>query len=96
MVPSKISWARRILLMRDTDIRKWAANHRAAAERERAEMSRHRLAPGDAFAAALALLVLDETLNGSPFDRADPVSLREDEELRAAWAKLRKRWPRGR
>jgi hypothetical protein len=63
------------------DIRKWAANHRAAAAREAAELRAHPLAPAEAFASALALLRYDESLNGSPFERNDPVSAREDREM---------------
>ncbi len=59
-------------------------------------MRERSLTPSEAFAAALSLLVLHEKLNSSPFERADPVSEREDTEARAAWAKLRVRWPRGR
>jgi hypothetical protein len=78
------------------DIRKWAENHRAAAEREAAELRGRPLSSADAFASALALLRYDESLNGSPFGRVDPVSAREDQEMWEAWAKLRARWPRGR
>jgi hypothetical protein len=77
------------------DIRKWDANFRAAAEIERADAAAHPLTPQQAFAAAMELLNLDEQLNGSPFERFDPVSEREDEEAREAWVKLRARWPRG-
>lgn len=48
----------------------------------------------EAFASALALLVFDERINGSPFDRYDPVSAREDEKMWNAWARLRQRWRR--
>ena len=78
------------------DIQRWAANHRAAAAREAAELRQHPLTPAEAFASALALLRYDESMNGSPFERADPVSAREDHEMWEAWAKLRARWPRGR
>jgi hypothetical protein len=60
------------------------------------EARRHRLNPADAFASALALLVFDELQNGSPFERIDPVSDREDEQMRAAWTKLRERGVCGR
>jgi hypothetical protein len=83
------------LPMDPDDIRRWDANYRAAAARERQETARHPLTPEEAFDAAMALLVLDEELNGSPFERTDPVSQREDEQVWAAWAKLRARWPRG-
>lgn len=76
------------------DIRRWAENHRAAAARELAEL--RPLPPDQAFAAAMALLEFDEQLNGSPFDRDDPVTVREDAEMYEAWAKLRARWGHGR
>ena len=84
------------MTMNADDIRKWDANFRAVAAREREDAAAHPLTPNEAFDAALALLVLDEQLNGSPFERFDPVSEREDEQAREAWAKLRARWPRGR
>ena len=77
------------------DVRRWASDHRAAAARERAEARRHPLSATEAFASALSLLAYDENQNGSPFERIDPVSLREDAQMRAAWTQLRMRWPRG-
>jgi hypothetical protein len=77
------------------DVRTWVDNHRAAAAREREELYKHPLTPAEAFAAAFELLNYDERLNGSPFERPDPVSEREDEQVREAWATLRARWPRG-
>ena len=81
--------------MNREDVRRWARNQAAAAARERAEMSRKPLTAAQAFASALSLLAFDESINGPPFQRYDPVSMREDEEVRAAWAKLRRRWSRG-
>jgi hypothetical protein len=80
--------------MNPDDVRRWVENHRAAAARERAEMRQHPLTPQEAFSAAMALLVLDESRNGPPFGRHDAVSLREDAEMYETWAKLRARWPR--
>jgi len=82
--------------MNPEDIRRWVENHRAAAARERALIRDKPLPSSEAFAAAFSLMVLNETLNGSPFERRDPVSEREDAEMYEAWAKLRARWPRGR
>jgi hypothetical protein len=82
--------------MNREDVRRWARNHQAAAERERQAVREKPLSASQAFAFALELLVLDESLNGSPFKRHDPVSIREDEEVRQAWVKLRARWPHGR
>ena len=80
--------------MNPSDVRTWAANHQAAAAREAAEARRNPMSADEAFASALALLAFDERINGSPFDRYDPVSAREDEEMWNAWAKLRQRWRR--
>ena len=77
-----------------TDIRRWAENHRAAAARELREV--RPLSPSDAFASAMALLEFDERLNGSPFERNDPVTAREDAAMYEAWTKLRARWRHGR
>jgi hypothetical protein len=82
--------------MNPDDVRRWAGNQRAAAARERAAVRQHPLNASQAFASALSLLVYDENLNGSPFDRNDPVALREDALMREAWTKLRARWHHGR
>jgi hypothetical protein len=82
--------------MNPSDIRTWAANHRVAAAREAAETRQHPMTANEAFSSALALLAFDEKQNGSPFSRHDPVSDREDEQMWAAWDKLRARWPNGR
>jgi len=74
------------------DIREWAANHRAAAAREAAEARCHPVSAEEAFASALALLAFDEKQNGSPFERPDPVSDRENEQMWEDWAKLRAWW----
>jgi hypothetical protein len=76
------------------DIRIWAENHRAAAAREAAEARKNPMTADQAFASVLALLAFDEKQNGSPFERRDPVSDREDEEMWSAWTKLRARWPK--
>ena len=81
--------------MDPNDIRKWAENHRAAQAREAAELRGRPMPPSEAFAAALDLLVFDEQMNGSPFERYDPVSEREDREMWETWAKLRERWGHG-
>ncbi len=81
--------------MNRDDIRRWAANQQAAAARVTAEMRRHPLTAADAFSAAMALLVFDESCNGSPFERNGPIDAREDQEVWDAWAKLRQRWRHG-
>jgi len=82
--------------MNSEDIRAWVENFRAAAERERVESLNRSLPPEVAFAYALDLLAFDESQNGSPFERDDPVTRREDEEMWQTWAKLRARWGDGR
>jgi len=82
--------------MNPDDIRVWVENFQAAAERERLELSNRPLPPRVAFDYALDLLAFDESQNGSPFERDDPVSRREDEQMCQAWAKLRARWDDGR
>jgi len=82
--------------MNPEDIRAWVENFRVAAERERLEMRNRPLPPEVAFDYALDLLAFDESQNGSPFEREDPISRREDEQMWEAWAKLRARWNDGR
>jgi hypothetical protein len=82
--------------MNASDIRTWAANHRAAAAREAAEARQHPMTVDQAFASALALIAFDEKQNGFAFERPDPVSDREDEQMWTAWSKLRARWRNGR
>jgi hypothetical protein len=77
------------------DIRRWAANHRAAAAREAAETRGRPLSPAQAFAYATSLIAFDTMQNGSPFDRYDPVTEREDQQMWDAWARLRARWRSG-
>lgn len=80
--------------MDPADLKRWHENHRVAAARERQDLASNPPTAAQAFAAALSLLVFDESLNGSPFNRHDPVSVREDHEMWEAWARLRARWPR--
>jgi len=83
--------------MNAADIRTWAANFRAAANREREELRRSGpLPPEVALRFALDLLAFDEAQNGSPFEREDRRELREDAAVRDAWALLRSRWRDGR
>ena len=78
--------------MDPADIRQWAENQRRAADRELAERRDNPIPAERSMAWALALLRLDEARNGSPFERSDSVTLREDEGLRDAWVRLRARW----
>ena len=76
------------------DLKRWIENQRASAAREREYMRQNPPTAAEAWASAMALLNLDEQLNGPPFQRPDPVSDREDAAMWEAWAKLRKGWPR--
>ncbi|HUO83824.1 MAG TPA: hypothetical protein VM534_01810 [Thermoanaerobaculia bacterium] len=78
--------------MNPRDVRRWAENHRAAARREIEERRNRPIPPDQAYRYALALLRFDEARNGPPFERHDPVSARDDQRMREAWAKLRRRW----
>ena len=82
------------MAMDPAEIRRWIENQRAAAARELAEP--RRMTSAEAYEAALALLAFDEQCNGSPFNRVDAVTEREDAKMRDDWAKLRASWPRGR
>jgi len=82
--------------MNPEDIQRFVENHRVAAARVAADARERRMSASEAFEASLALLRLDEELNGSPFDREDPVTRREDLEMWEAWARLRVRWGRER
>ena len=82
--------------MNADDVKRWAENHRRAAQREVQESRQSPIAPDQALAAAMELLRFDESLNGDPFRRDDPVSRREDEQMWEAWRRLRLRWPHGR
>jgi hypothetical protein len=82
--------------MNPGDVRRWAENHRRAAERELQELRQHPMPPDQAIAAATALLRFNESLNGDPFRREDPISRREDEQMWEAWRTLRLRWRDGR
>jgi hypothetical protein len=82
------------LSMNPQDLRRWVENQRAGEARVREDARQNPLTSAEAWAAAMALLNLDEQLNGPPFNRYDPVSEREDAAMWENWAKLRARWPR--
>jgi hypothetical protein len=70
------------------NLRRWVAEKRAAAERERAEVRGGSFSP-DPIDAALDLIALGGELHGWP-PPEDPVTLREDEVARERWARLRR------
>ncbi len=77
-------------------VRRWIENYRAVAQREMAESRDNPLTAQQAIDASMALLRFDESINGDPFSRDDPVTRREDEQLWQAWVTLRRRWRDGR
>jgi hypothetical protein len=74
--------------MRQDDLRRWADDQRASAERERAEARERSFAP-DPIEAALDLIALGAELQGWPVPD-DPVTRREDELARERWVRLRR------
>jgi hypothetical protein len=77
--------------MRHEDIRRWADNWRAAAERERLDLQE--APPKDAFLLALSLISLTAALHGWPVPESERDRL---EDLRAYddWARLRRAFVR--
>ena len=71
-----------------SDIRRWVAAHRAAEERERAEMRAAGPRPAEAIARALGLIAMAGRLHGWPVPE-DDVSRREDALMYERWASLR-------
>jgi hypothetical protein len=74
--------------MRPEDLRRWVAEKRAVAERERAEVRNGSFSP-DPINAALDLIALGGELHGWP-PPEDQVTLREDEVARERWVRLRR------
>jgi hypothetical protein len=75
--------------VRAEDLRAWVQARRAAEARERMEASR--AAPSDdPVQAGLGLIALAGRLHGWPVPE-DPVTAREDVEVYATWATLRRR-----
>ncbi len=77
--------------MSPDELRRWIAARRAAAARERAEIRNNPPTASQAVQAALTLINFTANLHGWP-PPEDPVTVREDREVRAAWAKLRQCW----
>ena len=78
----------RVERMRSEDLRRWAENQRAAAERERAAVRERGFSP-DPIAAGLDLIDLAAELYGWPVPE-DAVTQREDELVRERWVRLRR------
>ena len=74
--------------MRPEDLRRWVAEKRAVAERERAEVRNGSFSP-DPINAALDLIALGGELHGWP-PPEDRVTIREDELARECWLRLRR------
>ena len=76
------------------DWKTFVENRRAAAKAEREWLRKNPPAPEQAIAWSLELLNIYEYLHGNPFLK-DDITLREEEEVRETWRRLRERWPRG-
>lgn len=83
-------------VMNREELLRWVEGYRASEALILMEQRKKPLSASEAFAAALGLLAFDESVNGDPFHRHDPIDEREDTKARAAWQRLRERWPRGR
>jgi hypothetical protein len=66
---------------------------RIAEKAERELARRDPMRPELAIELSLEMLNLYESLHGNPFVK-DPITLREEEEVRQAWKRLRERWRR--
>lgn len=75
-------------LVKTTPIDEWIASRRAAAARERREQREAGADPRKAIEQALALIAFAGRLHGWPAPE-DPVSEREDTEMREQWVRLR-------
>ena len=75
--------------MNSLDIARWVENQRATARRIEQLAARADAEPGESIAAALRLVALYGRLHGWPAP-ADAVSDREDDEMRARFARLRR------
>ncbi|MBN2494893.1 MAG: hypothetical protein JXR96_09915 [Deltaproteobacteria bacterium] len=76
--------------MSQDEIKRWIASRRAAARREREELSRTAPLPEDSIRQALALIALVGRQLGWPLPD-DPVGRAEDELAWDTWARLRER-----
>lgn len=74
--------------MHPEDLRRWVADQRAAAERERAEVREEGFSP-DPIGAGFDLIELAAELYGWPVPE-DSVTQREDELVRERWVRLRR------
>jgi len=74
--------------MPSQDLRRWAENQRAAAERERSAVRDRGFSP-DPISAGFELIDLAAELYGWPVPE-DPVTRREDELARERWVRLRR------
>lgn len=74
--------------MEPEDLRRWVASRRAAEEREKEELRRIGPRPEEAIRGALGLVDLAGYLHGWPLPE-DPVTVREDAEVREIWARVR-------
>jgi hypothetical protein len=79
--------------VQENDWKTFVEQRRAAAKAERELARRDPMRPELAIALSLEMLNLYESLHGNPFVK-DEITLREEEEVRRTWQRLRERWPR--
>jgi hypothetical protein len=72
------------------DLRRWVEGQRAAERRQRDELARSPLTPGQAFAQGLALAAFASRLQGWPIAESES-DRRADLEAYDRWARLRRR-----
>ena len=79
----------------ENDWKRFVEERQAAARHER-EVARANPMPLPlVISLSLEMLDLYEALHGNPFVK-DAITLREEEEVRRTWKRLRERWPNGR
>ena len=88
-------YANTMIDVSENDWKGFVERRRAAAKAERELARRDPMPPELAISLSLEMLNLYESLHGNPFVK-DEITLREEEEVRQTWKRLRERWPRGR
>ena len=87
-------YANTMIGVSENDWKRFVENWRAAEAADREWLRKNPTSPQQAIAWSLELLNIREALHGNPFAK-DAITLREEEEVRRTWARLRERWPRG-
>ena len=87
-------YANRMIGVSENDWKTFVANWRAADAADRQWQRQNPVSPQQAIAFSLELLNIREALHGDPFIK-DEIRLKEEQEVRETWKRLRERWPRG-